>query len=210
MKRALALIPLLLLAACHRPVVTQETLPDAAPPDAIDHAVLGPGDTVQGVSIYALDATLTDQSGASMKLDRFRGHPVVISMFYSSCPHACPTLIRNVQRIEAALSPAVRDQVRVLLVSFDPAHDTPEALRAVVTRHRLDPARWTLATTSEEQVRDIAAVLGIKYRQADGSFNHSSVITLLDSEGRIDRRSDGLADATADLAARLTVLASAP
>ena len=201
---------LLILASC-RPAAREDapTAQASAGPRPADHAVLGPGDTVQGASIYDLDVALTDQDGTAVKLDVFRGRPVLVSMFYSSCPHACPTLIRNVQRVERALDPAVRDQIRVLLVSFDPERDTPEALRGVVARHRLDTARWKLTTTTEAQVRDVAAVLGITYRRADGTFNHSSVIAVLDRDGHIDQRSDGLADATADVAARLTALVPA-
>lgn len=167
------------------------------------HAVLGTGDTVQGASLYALDVTLTDQSNAPAKLDVFRGKPVLISMFYSSCPSACPLLISNVKRIEAALDPASRSELRVLLVSFDPEHDKPEALQAVVARHGVDAERWKLTTGTEDQIREVAAVLGIKYRQADGTFNHSSVITLLDRDGKIDLRVDGIGDGVAPMAKRI-------
>ena len=41
-------------------------------------------------SIYHLDVTMTDQQGTAVSLDAFRGHPVVISMFYATCPNVCP------------------------------------------------------------------------------------------------------------------------
>jgi protein SCO1/2 len=174
---------------------------------ADDHAILPPTDVVPGRSIYALDELLVGHDGKATKLDTFRGHPVVISMFYATCPHACPTLISHVKAIEAKLDPAVRADVRILLVSFDPQNDTPEVLRSVIARHQLDGSRWQLAVATEDQSREIAAVLGIKYRQEDGSFRHSSVITVLDREGRIVLRSDGLASPSAVVAAKLAELA---
>ncbi len=44
-------------------------------------------------SIYNLDAKLTTQAGKHIGLDLYRGQPVLISMFYGSCPLACPLLI---------------------------------------------------------------------------------------------------------------------
>lgn len=202
----------LALVGCHGRAAVDATPAEAAPSAAaaIDHAVLPSGDVVLGRSIYVLDDAMTDHDGHAAKLDAFRGHPVIISMFYASCPHACPTLISHVKAIEAKLDEKTRKDVRVLLVSFDPEHDDPAALRAVIERHKLDASRWTLTVASEENAREIGAVLGIKYRSDDGTFRHSSVITLLDREGRIVLRTDGLADEQVAAAAKLTALASQP
>jgi protein SCO1/2 len=200
------------LVGCHgrASVEADPTEPAPSAASSTDHAVLPSGDVVLGRSIYVLDTALTDQNGQAAKLDAFRGHPVIISMFYTSCPHACPTLISHVKAIEAKLDEKTRKDVRVLLVSFDPEHDNAEALRSVIERHKLDASRWTLTVASEENAREIGAVLGIKYRSDDGNFRHSSVITVLDREGRIALRSDGLADEQAAAAAKLTALASQP
>lgn len=143
-------------------------------------------DTLPGDSIYQLKAALTAQDGKAAGLDMYRGHPIVISMFYGSCPYVCPTLINSIQRMENKLDPDSRKRVRVLLVSLDPERDTPAALAAIATKHGADTSRWTFAQTPDASVRQLAAVLGIQYRKLpDGSFNHSTVITLLDPEGRI-------------------------
>ena len=40
-------------------------------------------------------------------------------------------------------------------------------------------------------MRSVAGVLGIRYRElADGEFNHTSALVLLDAEGRIVARTD--------------------
>lgn len=161
-------------------------------------------------SLYALSADLVDQEGRPVGLDLFRGHPVLISMFYASCPDACPLLIANIQRIEAELSPHERANLRVVLVSMDPDRDTPEALRALARARSLDESRWRLLRAPDGTVREIAAALGIKYRRlADGSFNHSSVITLLDRSGVVQARVDGLGQPYADLLRRLRAVTAA-
>jgi protein SCO1/2 len=143
-------------------------------------------------TLYELHPVLRDQSGALVPIDVFRGHPLLVSMFYGSCPSACPLLISNVARIDAELPAGVRDDTRVLLVSFDPEHDTPEALRAVAAAHRIDLSRWELASAPDGDARDLAAFLGITYRRLqEGSFAHTSVIVAFDRKGAMIARAEG-------------------
>lgn len=147
----------------------------------------------RGDSVYALSASLVDQRGRTVGLDLFRGHPVLISMFYASCPDACPLLIADLQRMERELPPRIKADLRIVLVSLDPARDTPDALQALARARQVDESRWRLLRAPEDTVRDIAALLGVKYRRLpDGSFNHSSVITLLDPDGAIVVRDDAM------------------
>jgi protein SCO1 len=160
------------------------------------------GDPAQ--SIYNLEAQLIDQSGAEHALDMHRGHPVLVTMFYGSCPAACPLLIDTLRSFERSLTPAERARIRVLLISIDPQHDTTENLQALATTRRIDLSRWTLVRTDEATVRKIAAVLNIQYRRLpDGSYNHASVISLLTPQGEIAAQSSMLGKADETLAAAL-------
>ena len=146
-----------------------------------------------GDSVLLVPAAFKDQDGKSFTLAQRRGGVQVVTMFYSSCPYACPLLIDTAKGIDHALTPAERAKLRVLMLSLDPARDTPAALSALAAKRKLDRARWTLATTNDSGVRQTAAALGIRYRKlADGEFNHSSVIILLDAEGRVLARSEKL------------------
>lgn len=139
-----------------------------------------------GDSLYQLKAPLTAQSGQTVPFDVQRGHPVLVSMFYASCPYMCPMLISGIQDYEKHLDAAARSRLRVLMVSFDPRRDTPPALLHLATAHRADLNRWVFAAAGEGDVRKIAALLGIEYRQLPGGdFDHSTIITLLDADGRI-------------------------
>lgn len=145
-----------------------------------------------GDSLYLLGGSFTDQEGKQLVLAQLAGKPVLISMFYASCPHACPMLISDIKRVEKALDPEVRKDLRVVLVTFDPERDTTEALRKLRNAHGVDTARWSFLRTDPDKVRELAAVLGIRYRFAsDGSIGHSSVITLLDKKGAIAGRLEG-------------------
>ncbi len=144
-------------------------------------------------SIYQLDVDLAGHDGVASGLDRYAGQPVVISMFYGSCPHICPMLISSIKAAEQQLPEAQRDGLRVLMISLDAERDTPESLAKVAEQHEVPETRWTLASAGESDVRKIAAVLGIRFRKLpDGNFNHTSEMILLDAQGREITRSDKL------------------
>lgn len=144
-------------------------------------------------SIYQLDVPLETHRGDKMPLASLQGRPVIITMFYGSCPHVCPMLISTVQQLEKQLPENLRDGLRVAMVSVDPRRDTPEHLREIALRRGVESERWILARTSAEGTRPLAAVLGIQYKTLpDGEFNHTSVLVLLDADGRELARSSRL------------------
>lgn len=146
-------------------------------------------------SIYQLVVPLTDQNGRATRLDERRGHPMLVSMFYTSCKFVCPMLIEALRDTEAKLSAEERQQLTILMVSIDPAKDSVAVLRQTADQRRLDDAHWTLARTDPAHVRKLAAVLGIQYRAlANGEFNHTSSLILVDAEGRIAGRTARLGD----------------
>jgi protein SCO1/2 len=143
-----------------------------------------------GDSIYHLPVQLTDQHGRTFALADAAGHPVLASMFYTSCQVACPLIVATIQETLRRLPADLRTRVRVLLVSFDPDRDSVEVLQRTARERGCDDAQWTLARTPVDGVRELAAALGVRYRQLpDGDFYHSSVIALLDDAGRVQARS---------------------
>jgi protein SCO1/2 len=156
-------------------------------------AAPAPAKALPGDSVLRLADQFSDQQGRAFTLAQRRGHVQLVAMFYSSCPYACPLLVDSGKGVEHALSAAERAQLRLLYLSIDPARDDTKKLAALAAKRKLDPARWTLARTDEAGVRRAAAVLGVRYRKlANGEFNHSSVLILLDREGRVLARTEKL------------------
>lgn len=144
-----------------------------------------------GDSIYQLSVPMVDQEGTRFDFAGLSGKPRLITMFYTSCPYMCPLIIDTVRMTERELDEAQRAKLSVLMVSFDAERDEPAKLKAQAEKRKIDTARWTLARTDAANVRKIAAILGIQYRRLDdGEFNHSSVLILLDADGRIAARSE--------------------
>jgi protein SCO1/2 len=142
-------------------------------------------------SAYQLPLQLTDQQGKSWDWRSKRGKPQVVAMFYTSCQFTCPLIVDSGKAIEHALTPAEKARLGILLISMDPKRDTPAALMKVFNKRGLDGTHWSLASPKPAGVRGVAGVLGVRYRQlANGDFNHTSALVLLDRDGRIVARTE--------------------
>ncbi len=143
-----------------------------------------------GDSVYHLQATTQDADGRPIPWASLRGQARVVSMFYTNCHLMCPLIIENAKSVQKQLSSRERAKLGMVMVSLDPARDTPAAMQDVIQRHRV-PDGWQFLTPSDNDVRAIASVLDVRYRfRDDGSINHTSVLVLLDAEGRIRARSE--------------------
>jgi protein SCO1 len=148
-----------------------------------------PAAALPSTSLYQLPATLNNQDGKPFKLRDLRGHPVLVSMFYNSCEFVCPMLIDTMRLTQQALDQDSRERLSMLLITFDPARDDIKVLKTVARQRELDPARWTLARTDAASVRKISATLDIQYRRLEsGEYNHTTVLVLLDADGRVQGR----------------------
>ena len=144
-------------------------------------------------SLYQLDTVWTNDSGHAVKLASLRGRPQVIAMFFASCQYTCTLLVFQMKQLEASLPATVGTNVGFTLVSFDSQRDTPAALKTYRAQHDLSRENWTLLKSNPDNVLDLAAVLGVKFKQdAQGNFSHSSLITLLNAEGEIVYQQVGL------------------
>ncbi len=141
-------------------------------------------DTLPPNSVYHLQVSVEDQFGEISGLDRYRGKPVLVTMFYTSCPHVCPMLISTIQFTESELSEQELAGLRVITISIDPERDTPEKLLETMERHRVDASRWSMVRPDLGDLRTIAGVFGVRYKKlSDGEFNHTTRIILLDQDG---------------------------
>jgi protein SCO1/2 len=144
-------------------------------------------------SLYQLDSTWSNDGGQALKLGKLQGRVQVVAMFFASCTYACPVIVHDMKRIEAALPETVRANTGFTLITIDTERDTTAVLRAYRTAHYLPENRWTLLQGTPEDTLELAALLGVKFkREASGQFAHSNLITVLNSEGEIIHQLVGL------------------
>lgn len=143
-------------------------------------------------SLFQLDSSWTNDQRASLKLGALGGRPLVVTMFFAKCEYACPVLVHDMKKVQAALSADARDKVGFVLVSFDTERDTPAALAEYRKNHEL-PANWTLLRGAPDDVLELAALLGVKFKKdARGQFAHSNILTVLNGSGEVVHQQIGL------------------
>ena len=136
------------------------------------------------------DHTLMRSDGRPLRLSELAGRPLLVSLVYTGCHQVCPTTTRQLLRLtriaREALGPG---RFRVLVVGFDTAQDTPEAMRVYARRQDAagEPG-WIFASADESVVRALARDLGFVYERAPQGFDHLLQVTLLDGELRVRRQ----------------------
>lgn len=157
-----------------------------------------------GDSVYNLSGRWKGVDGRDFPLTALKGKPVVLTLAYTACKASCPLIISKLKDIEAQSGPSA-DRVSIVVASFDPVGDTPKRLAEFAAQRKLDPRRWIfLSPSSDRDVRELAAVLGISYSvDAEGEISHSNAIVLLDAGGVIASKVNGLASSHEDFVKRL-------
>ena len=146
------------------------------------------------ISLHDLPSVWTTQDKQQVKLSDFHKKATVMAMIFTNCQSACPRITADIQRVEAAIPADKRDDVSFVLVSMDPERDNPEQLKKFAEEHKLNLKNWTLLTGKQADVDDLAGVLNVRIsKQADGSFDHSNIIHILNSKGNIVSQQIGLA-----------------
>lgn len=126
--------------------------------------------------------SLTDQSGQPFTLESLKGHPTLVFFGFTHCPDVCPTTLAKLsQVVKAANVPGLK----VLLISADPARDTPEQLERYV--HAFNP-EFIGATGSVDEIERVAREFGVaivKVEMPGGQYtvDHSAVVFLLNKLG---------------------------
>lgn len=162
------------------------------------------------LSLHQLELPLEDQNGRPFTLAALAGHPVLLTFFYSRCDTMCPLIVSDVRAVEQALPEDVRAELRVVLVTIDPANDTGPRLRDVARERGLPLDRWTLVRGTEADVRALASTVGMNYRVTPDGFAHNAILTVLDARGVVVEQSIGTGQPTERLTDAITRVARSP
>ena len=128
---------------------------------------------------------LVDQNGKTVTDADLKGKWSLVYFGYTHCPDACPTALNDIAIALDQLGPK-REAVRSVFITVDPERDTPEVLKDYVTS--FDAPILALSGSPEEIARAAKAyrVYYAKHPEPGGdySMDHSSVIYVMDPEGR--------------------------
>jgi cytochrome c peroxidase len=146
----------------------------------------------------AADGPVLDAIGQPRRIHDYLGDKVVVlSFIYTTCNdvNGCPLATFVFKGVQDSVlnDPALSDEVRLLSFSFDPAHDTPEALNTYADHFRATGFDWQFLTTSSTAMLDptLQAYGQSVIRDYDaegqylGSMSHILRVFLIDKQKRI-------------------------
>jgi protein SCO1/2 len=135
------------------------------------------------------DYQFTNELGRPVRLSQFKGRVLAFTFFFTSCPFPdfCPRMTSNFAEMEKKLSGATNAPPRwqLLSISFDPANDTPQRLRAYALAAHYDPSHWSFLTGDETQVSGLADQIGENFWHEGASVGHNLRTVVVDPQGRI-------------------------
>jgi protein SCO1/2 len=138
-----------------------------------------------GVGDSFPDFTLTDQTGARVRLSDFRGQPVAVTFIYTRCPiaTACPLTTAKFSKIGAVM--AQKGYGELLTLTLDPEHDTPKVLADYARMAGANPKRWKFLTGDPRDVAEVASRFGILYYPDQGQLVHGQGVAVIDPKGKL-------------------------
>ena len=146
------------------------------------------------MSVFQLPAQWETQTGENIALADLKGNVLVSVMIYTSCKMACPRLVSDMKNIEKEIGQKTKVPVKYLIVSIDPETDTPERLTSFAKENNMTGDQWVFVRGSEENTREFANVLAVKYASISPvDFSHSNIISVFDKNGVMQHQMEGLA-----------------
>ena len=164
---------------CHSPPA--EATPAAAP-------------TRQRMAYTVPDVRLVRADGKEVRIrqELEDQRPVILNFIFTSCTTICPVMSQTLAKVQERLG-EFRERVKMISVSIDPEHDTPERLRAYARKYAAGP-QWTFYTGTV----DASAALQKAFDAYRGNkMNHAPVTFVRPGPGQPWTRLDGLGNAEA-------------
>lgn len=109
------------------------------------------------------DFALIERSGRPITRQDLQGLVWAANFFYTSCPDTCPLQSARMARLQHDFADD-RD-MRLVSISVDPEHDTPDVLQDYAQRFGAAPERWLFLTGDKTAI----------YRLAQEGFHLSAV-----------------------------------
>ncbi len=140
------------------------------------------------------DTALIDQTDRRRSFSEWKGVPFVVTFTYTRCPlpNFCPLMDQNFATLQRRLADdtVLRGRVKLVSVTFDPAHDTPAVLAAHAAKLKADPAIWTFLTGDAITVERLAGTFGIGIMRDptdSAQITHNLRTAVVGADGKIAR-----------------------
>jgi protein SCO1/2 len=157
----------------------------SAPAASSGFELLKPGEVVP-------DSKFVDQDGKKQTFRSFRGSTVLLTFIYTRCPLPtfCPLMDQHFAAIQKRMQEdaALKKQVHLVTVSFDPLMDTPPVLKAHAQKLGADLKSWTFLTGDRDDIDQFAARFGVSIARAmadQRDITHNLRTAIVDADGKL-------------------------
>ena len=142
----------------------------------------------------APEGRVLDVHGRAARLSQYLHDRITLLGFiYTTCadPDGCPLAYRVFDALKEAIAatPRLQGQVRLVTLSFDPARDTPEAMRRYAGSRVVESdagLRWYFLTTrSAKELHPLVEGFGQEVTRSGRELSHVLKVFLIDRRGDI-------------------------
>jgi protein SCO1/2 len=100
------------------------------------------------------DFALIDQHGRPLRKADLAGNIWIASFIFTNCPDECPLMTAEMAKLQADLADV--PDLRLVSITVDPQHDTPQILSQYAARFQADPERWFFLTGDKSTIYRLA------------------------------------------------------
>jgi len=143
---------------------------------------------ITGNKQFGSDFSLPDTHGKTRTLADFKGKAVVLFFGYTHCPDVCPTTLAELSQAMQQLGDKSKD-VQVLMVTVDPARDTPDLLGQYVAA--FNSSYIGLRPANDAQLAQVAKDFRVYYAKSQGktpddyTMDHTAASYVFDKDGKL-------------------------
>ncbi|ALJ06001.1 photosynthetic protein synthase II [Pseudalgibacter alginicilyticus] len=138
------------------------------------------------------DFSFINQNGKIITNKDYEGKVYVVEFFFTTCPTICPRMNYNLVQIQNEFENF--SDFGVASFTINPAHDTPEVLKAYAEKYGVKNPNWHLMTGKKEAIYKLSNqgfnLYTAEEESAEGGFEHSGNFALIDKNGFIRSRID--------------------
>jgi cytochrome oxidase Cu insertion factor (SCO1/SenC/PrrC family) len=98
--------------------------------------------------------TLMERSGQPLSTADLQGEVWIANFIFTRCADTCPVVSSRMAQLQKAF--AAEDDVRLVSITVDPAHDSPEVLARYADKIGAHPQRWLFLTGKKEHIYRLA------------------------------------------------------
>jgi protein SCO1/2 len=132
-------------------------------------------------SLFTHNWSWTDEKGESVTFAHWAGKPLVVTAIFTQCRATCPRTIAKLLKVYDGFHARGRE-AQFLVVTLDPANDTPAVLQHFKTESGL-PEAWHLLAGNVSDTRDLRDLLGIHVIDDGPHLLHDGRILVFDERG---------------------------